>query len=92
MLTDTYAKFEVKSLASIFAIKKQSLVADSTTNARKTGQLITIGNCERISEALAITCEKDRFALSVSKDCRLVFENHTNEYFHVVPGNKSRNM
>ena len=43
MLTDTHAKFEVKSLASFSAIKFQSLVAFSTTNARKTGQSITIG-------------------------------------------------
>ena len=36
------------------------MAAYSTTNARKTGQSITIRNCERISEALASTCETSR--------------------------------
>ena len=49
MLTDTHAKFEVKSLASFSAIKFQSLVAFSTTNARKTGQSITIGKTAKES-------------------------------------------
>ena len=38
-------------------IKFVSLVADSTTNERKAGQSIKIGNSERVSEALASTCK-----------------------------------
>ena len=49
MLTDTHATFEVKSLASFSAIKFQSLVAFSTTNARKTGQSNTIGKTAKES-------------------------------------------
>ena len=52
MLTDTHAKFEVKSLASFSAIKFQSLAAFSTTNARKTGQSITIGKTAKESKRL----------------------------------------
>ena len=37
MLMDTHAKFEVKSLANFLAMKFKSLIAYSTTNARKTG-------------------------------------------------------
>ena len=40
MFTDTYGKFEVRSLASSSAKKCYSLVSYSTTNTRKTGQSI----------------------------------------------------
>ena len=76
MFTDTHAKFEVKSLASIFVMKFLGLVADSTTNARKTGQLITIGNCQRISEALAITCE-NKSAVFRDWQCKSIFFHTT---------------
>ena len=54
MFTNTHTKFEVESLASSSAIKSQSVL---NNKYKDISQLITIGNCNKISEALASMCE-----------------------------------
>ena len=70
MLTDTHTKFEVKSLASFSAIKFQSLVAFSTTNARKTGQSITIGKTAKTSrQSFETDSANQSFFIQIICDC-----------------------
>ena len=79
MFADTHASFEVEGLASFSAMKFQSLVAYSTTNARKTGQSFTSGNCERVRKALGSTCETSRHSFKTDSANLSFF--HTNLLF-----------